>query len=186
MLERFHPILMHSLLTSTRRFEPGLYDSLCRRFNLDADRILGLFKEVEEVGGGQLIDVLEALRKHTAYHEIVYLAGRNALLGWSEANRFALNHRGGAERFEKLARLFLPDFLGRASFNVMGRGRMIYIEVRDSVFARGVQHDHAVCGFYAGFLSELGSGCTPHNCHVSEVRCSAMEHPASCMFAVPF
>jgi len=184
-LERFHPILMHSLLTSARRFDPGLYDSLCRRFNLDADRILGLFKEVEDVGSGQIGGVLEVLRGHTAYHEMVFLAGRNSLLGWSEANKFAMNHKGGAERFEKLARTFLPDFLGRATFHQMQRGRVIYIEVRNSIFARGVQHANPVCGFYAGFLSELGVGCTGQNCAVSEVRCCAAEHAPSCMFAVP-
>src|ERR1044071_5120072 len=112
-LERFHPILMHSLLVATRRFEPGLYDSICRRFNLDADRILGLFKEVEEVGAGQLPEILATLRNHQAYHEIVFLAGRNSALGWSEANRITLNHKGGGERFSALAKQFLPDFLGR-------------------------------------------------------------------------
>jgi hypothetical protein len=186
-LERFHPIVMHSLLESTRRFEPGLYDSLCRRFNLDADRILGLFSEVETVGSGQLAAVLQALRPHSAYHQIVFLAGRNALLGWAEGNGIALNHRGGEERFEKLARSFLPNFVGRGSFNLMARGRLVYIEVRDSIFAREVSDSmHPLCGFYSGFLSELGSGVVKHNCPVSEVRCSAMEPGYSCMFSVPF
>ena len=185
-LERFHPILMHSLLSATRRFEPGLYDSICRRFNLDADRILGLFTETEEVGPGQLPDILDILRKHTAYHEIVFLAGRNSLLGWAEANRVALNHKGGEERFATLARQFLPDFLGRGTSNLLLRGKMIYVDVRDSVFARGVESLHPVCGFYEGFLSELGSGCSKHNCVVTEVRCYAMDAPHSCMFSVPF
>jgi V4R domain len=185
-LERFHPILMHSLLTATRRFEPGLYDSICRRFNLDAERILGLFKDVEEVGAGQLPEILSTLRNHQAYHEIVFLAGRNSLLGWAEANRVALNHRGGEERFSALARQFLPDFLGRGTFTLMSRGKMIYVEVHDSVFARGVESLHPVCGFYEGFLSELGSGCSKHNVKVAEVRCFSMDAPHSCMFQVPF
>jgi hypothetical protein len=185
-LERFHPIVMHSILTCTRRFEPGLYDSICRRFNLDADRILGLFKEVEEVGSGQLSDVLAALRPHSAYHNIVFLAGRNSLLGWSEARRIALSHKGGSERFQALVKQYLPDFLGRASFNQMNRGAMVYVEVKGSVFARGAVDDNPVCGFYSGWLSELGSGCQNRQCAVTEVRCAAVDNAASCMFAVPF
>jgi hypothetical protein len=185
-LERFHPILMHSLLTATRRFEPGLYDSICRRFNLDADRILGLFSEVESVGAGQLPEILSTLRNHQAYHEIVFLAGRNSLLGWAEANRVELNHRGGEERFSGLARQFMPHFLGRGASTLMSRGKMVYVEVRDSVFARGVESLHPVCGFYEGFLSELGSGCSNRNVKVSEVRCFAMDAPHSCMLQVPF
>jgi hypothetical protein len=185
-LERFPPLLLHSLLQAARRYDPCFYDHLCRRFHLDADRILGLFREVEEIGPGQLQGVLEELRARQAYHEMVFLAGRNALLGWAEANRVTLNHSGGAERFQALLKQLLPDYLGRSSYNQMTRGRVSYVEVRDSVFARDVQHPHPVCGFYAGFLSELGSGCLERHCAVVEVRCRAAEAGAtSCMFQVP-
>lgn len=184
-LERFHPILLHSLLTATRRFEPSFYESLCRQHSLDADRILGLFTAVEEIGPGPLQGVLSGLRNHSAYHDIVHLAGRNSLLGWSESHRVKLDRSGGAVRFNALLRQWLPDFAGRSGINYMQRGSVLFVELRDSVFARGVEHEHTVCGFYSGFMGELWAGCQPRNPVASEVRCRAIEPSApSCMFQV--
>jgi len=86
-LERFSPLLLYTILSAVRRFEPDFYAHLCRSYHLDADRILGLFSEVEEIGTGQLQGILRDLRAHQAYHDMVYLAGRNAFLFWTEQRR---------------------------------------------------------------------------------------------------
>jgi hypothetical protein len=184
-LERFPPLLLHSLLTSARRFDLELYAHLCRAYNVDADRILGLFSEVEVIGTGPLEGVLASLRPHSAYHDIVFLAGRNALLGQAEAHGTTLTRAGGEARFQALLKQLLPPMLGRGNHTVMARGRVLFVEVRDSVFARGVQHDNPVCGFYSGFLTELAAGCQSRAAAAHEVRCRAENGAHSCMFQVP-
>ncbi|GEM_PF-6103847 len=175
-LERFHPVLLYSILEATRRFEPDFYAHLCRTYHVDAERILGLFSEVEVIGSGQLAQLLRDLRAHTAYDDIVYLAGRNSLLIWLELHdirRPTLSSVSAA--FAKLVRELLPPFIGNASVNVLSRGTLLFIEIRDSVFARDVRHDRALCGFYAGFLFELGRFCGSPRAAVTETHCSAMD-----------
>jgi len=186
-LERYHPLLMYSLLAAVRRFEPDFYAHLCRAHHLDADRILGLFSEVEELGPAQLTAVLGELREHQAYHDIVHLAGRNALHGLSEQQRLraSLLALGSAARFASLVKQALPPFLGISSFVHLVRGDLQFVEVRDSVFARGVHSERPLCGFYAGLLAELGSQCVTGAANSAEIRCCGMDPEAqSCLFQV--
>jgi len=183
VLERFSPVMLHSILQALRRFEPDLYAHLCRAYHVDADRILGLFTEVELIGPGQLQPLLGNLRLHQSYHDIVYLAGRNALHTASERQgvRFPrLAH--DTSRFQALLKQLFPPFLGLATYSVLVRGELHFVELRDSVFARGVEHSNMVCGFYAGFLAELGSNCVEGAATAAEIRCCATDPEApSCM-----
>lgn len=185
-LERFSPVMLQNILLSLKRFEPDLYAHLCRQYHLDAERMLGLFSEVDLSGPGQLLPLLSDLRGHQSYHDIVYLAGRNAL--HAEAQRLGLRFaRGGRDtsRFQLLVKQVLPAFLGQASFTTLVRGEMHFIELRDSVFARDVWHHNPVCGFYAGVLAELGTNCVEGAATAQEVRCTASDAEASsCMFRV--
>src|SRR6185436_13291955 len=105
------------------------------------------------------------------------------LLGWAEANQAKLTHSGGHARLLALVKQLLPAFLGRSSYNVLTRGSLLFIEIRDSVFSRNVSHDSPICGFYSGFLAELACGCQERSCMVTEVRCRAVEaDPPSCLF----
>jgi hypothetical protein len=184
--ERFNPLMLYNILDASRRFEPDFYSHLCRTYHLDADRILGLFSEVEQLGSGQLQPVLAELREHHSYHDIVYLAGRNSLHMWLDQEGIApSSNHGGAARFTGLVKRLLPAFLGHSNYSLMVRGNVQFVEVRDSVFTRGVKHEHPVCGFYSGYLAELGSRCIPGTCGVTEVRCTAVELDATtCLFQV--
>ena len=183
-LERFPPQLLYHLLAAARRFEPEYYAHLCRRFHVDADRILGLFGKVEQLGGGQLTELLAELRDHQSYSDIAYLAGRNAFLMACDDGKQSLPG-GGAARFGQLLKLLLPPFLGRSTFHLMTKGRVQIIEIHNSVFARDVFAIRPLCGFYTGFLAECAAHCMEAPCPVAEVRCKAMEpDTASCLFQV--
>lgn len=179
-LERFHPVLLYSILEATRRFEPDFYTHLCRSYHLDAERILGLFREVVVVGGGQLEPLLRDLRSHPAYHDIVFLAGRNALLMWVDLRHIRRAPVGTpASAFRSLSSDLLPAFLGDASINILQRGELQFIEVQNSVFARGVSHEEPLCGYYTGLLTELAHFCGLMSATVSESSCSAMDPDSS-------
>jgi hypothetical protein len=183
-LERFPPQLLYHLLAAARRFEPDYYGHLCRRFHVDADRILGLFGKVEELGGGQLAALLVELHEHQSYPDIVFLAGRNAFLMAAQDARAALPG-GGEQRFAQLLKQLLPPFLGRSTYHLMSKGRIQFIEVHNSVFARDAFAIRPLCGFYSGFFSECAALCMEAPCAVAEVRCKAMERDAaSCLFQV--
>lgn len=186
--ERFNPLLLYTILSAVRRFEPDFYAHLCRSYHLDADRILGLFSEVEEIGGGQIRPMLRDLRAHQAYHDMVYLAGRNAFLMWGEQRKQRRQLFGNqSSRFTALLKQLLPEFLGNASYTAMLRGSVHFIEIRDSVFARDGQYDRSLCGFYAGCLAEAGRFCGMEAALSSEVRCCANEPSApTCLFQVSF
>jgi len=185
-LEKFHPLMMHNILSATRRFEPDFYAHLCRAYHLDADRILGLFTEIEAIGPGQLSMVLKDLRQHQAYHDIMYLSGRNSLHMWLEHKNLQLDPKAsGRNRYASLLKELLVDFLGSATAVQMVRGSLLYLELNNSVFARNVHHDKPVCGFYSGFAAELGANLVPGACTATEVRCCAVEPDApTCLFQI--
>jgi predicted hydrocarbon binding protein len=185
-LERFSPVTMQCILTALRRFEPDLYSHLCRVYHLDADRMLGLFSEVDLTGPGQLMPLLKDLRGHQSYHDIVYLAGRNAVVMEAQRLGLKLAKRGRDDsRFHALLKQLLPSFLGRATYTLLSRGDMQFIEMRDSPFAREVLHHNPVCGFYSGLFAELGGSCTDNAATSAEVRCIANDPEApSCLFRV--
>jgi hypothetical protein len=187
-LERFHPLLLYTILSAVRRFEPDFYAHLCRSYHLDADRIMGLFSEVDVIGSGQITGILHDLRSHQAYHDMVYLAGRNALLMWTEQRRFHKPLLGSqASRFTGALKQILPEFLGNAAYTVMLRGNVHFIEVRNSIFTRDTHFDRALCGFYSGCLAELGRFCGLESTVATEVRCCANEPNApTCLFQVSF
>jgi predicted hydrocarbon binding protein len=185
-LERFSPVLLQNILLALRRFEPDLYAHICRRYHLDAERMLGLFSEVDATGPGQLGALLGDLRGHTAYHDIVYLAGRNALHAEAQRYNVRFPHKvRDTAQFQTMVKQMLPAFLGQASYTMLVRAELYFIEVRDSIFARGVWHHNPVCGFYAGLLAELGTNCVEGAATAAEIRCVANDPDApSCMFRV--
>jgi len=187
-LERFSPLLLYTILSAVRRFEPDFYSHLCRSYHLDADRILGLFSEVEEIGSGQIQGILRDLRAHQAYHDMVYLAGRNAFMFWAEQHRIRKPLVGGqSARFTALVKQLMPEFLGSAIYTMMLRGSVHFIEIRDSLFARDDQFDRPLCGFYSGCLAEAAKYCGAANPVSTEVRCCANEPTApTCLFQVGF
>lgn len=185
-LERLPPVILYTILQAVRRFEPDLYSHICRTYHLDADRIFGLFTDVEEVGAGQLPDILNTLRSHQAYHDIMFLAGRNALLEWVEEKRVSF---GGMSpppaKLLSFLKQHFPSFLGLGSYNLMARGNIQFVEVRNSLFARGINHPEPVCGFYTGMLAQVAQELTKKTPVVVEVRCQAADPDAtSCMFQV--
>jgi hypothetical protein len=183
-LERFSPQLMYHLLTAARRVEPDYYNHLCRRFNLDADRILGLFGQLDEIGSGQLSEVLDALHEHECYDDIVFLAGRNAFhMAAQDAGQKSSG--GGVARFCQLVKNLLPPFLGKATLHSMSKGSIQFVEIQNSLFARSALSIRPLCGFYSGWLGECAHLCTDGRCAVAEVRCKAMDaNASSCMFQV--
>lgn len=186
-LERFHPLMLKNILEAVRRFEPDFYAHLCRTYHLDADRIIGLFSVVEELGAGQLQPLLRDLRMHQAYHDIVYLAGRNSLVGWAEDNHFEGPRIGSMQaKFTSSVKSVLHSFLGHATTTAMVRGSLHFIEVRNSIFARDTVHERPLCGFYCGMLAELvhllGEGGPAA---VLETRCCAVDSEApTCLLQI--
>lgn len=187
-VERFHPVLLHSTLVSMRRFEPDFYAHISRSFHLDADTVMGLFSQVDEIGPGPLMEMLAELRQHHAYNEIMRLAGRNAVVEFADLQGIRLGARkGGEAHFRQLLKQLLPPLLGKSFLNTMSRKDLIYVEITDSIFARGVLHPNPVCSFYAGALLEVGQSCTRDACLSAEVRCHAQAPElASCLFEVGF
>lgn len=185
-IERFPPVMLYHILAALRRFEPDFYAHLCRRYNLDADRMTGLFAAVEELGGGQLLPILRDLRAHDAYHEILYLAGRNTLLTWVEDQRLRPPLFASLpKRFTTMLKQLLPDFLGHAGYIMMVRGSIHFLEIRDSVFAREAGFNNALCGFYCGLISELATHCGAEHAMVTEARCCASDNEATtCLFQI--
>jgi hypothetical protein len=185
-LERLPPVVLYTILQAVRRFEPDLYAHICRTHHLDADRIFGLFTNIEDAGVGQLPDILHTLRSHQAYHDIMFLAGRNALLLWAEEHNISF---GGLNpppaRLLSFLKQHFPVFLGLGNYNLMARGSVQFIEVRNSLFARNVDHPEPVCGFYTGIFAQVAQELTHKTPVVQEVRCLAADPDASsCMFQV--
>ena len=185
-LDRINPLMLHNILVAVRRFEPDFYAYLCRTYHLDADRILGLFSSIEEIGAGQLLPILRDLRAHQAYHDITYLAGRNSLM--MAVEHYKIKLKGGSKpeaRFVSLSKVLLQLFLGNAGLTLMLHGKLHFVEIANSIFARGIQHSHSTCGFYSGLLAELGAGITGETCTAIEVRCIASDPEATtCSFQV--
>jgi hypothetical protein len=122
-IERINPIMLYSLLTAVRRYEYELYSHLSHKYHLDAERIIGLFQEVEELSPAQLRLILAELRQTRSYQDIVFLAGRNAFLHWCEVTGQRYDRPGGGgHRFRGLCDRALPHFLGLAKFSVMLKG----------------------------------------------------------------
>jgi predicted hydrocarbon binding protein len=183
-LERFSPQIMYQLLTATRRFEPDFYAFLCRKHHLDADRMLGLFGSVDELAAAQLSDLLADLRQHTSYADVALLAGRNAGLAILLETKISRTG-GGPARFTQLLKELSGPLLGRSTIQVMSRGTVQFVEVYGIIFARNAASLRPVCGFYTGFLQELGRMCSKDRVSVMEVRCQAAEpDAASCLFQV--
>jgi len=173
-------MMLYHILDAVRRFEPDFYSHLCRSYNLDADRIIGLFAEVEELGSGQLLPLLNHLKAHDAYHEIVYLAGRNTLLMIAEDNQLrAPLFSNGTQKFTALMKQLLPEFLGNASYVSMLRGSIHFLEIRDSIFARQGESNNPLCGYYCGLLTELANHFGFETANVVEARCCAVDHEAT-------
>jgi hypothetical protein len=185
-IERFHPVVLYSLLDALRRFEPDFYSHICRSYKLDADRIIGLFTEVEEVGSALLLNVLMDMRKHQAYHNIVHLAGRNAFLQWAELKRIRRPLFGNqSARFNSLLKQHFPEFLGKATSSLMVRGDILFLDITHSIFARGVKYGRPTCGFYGGLLTEMSLFCGATKPQITESRCAAMESSLNtCLFQV--
>ena len=173
-------MMMYHILDAVRRFEPDFYSHLCRSYNLDADRIIGLFADVEEMGSGQLVPILRHLRSHDAYHEIVYLAGRNTLLMMADEKLLRPPLLGNnSQKYLTLLKQILPEYLGHASYITMLRGSIHFLEIRDSVFAREADSTNPLCGFYCGLLSELATYCGVEKPYIVEARCCAVEEDAT-------
>ena len=183
-LERFPPVMLHSILTAVRRFEPDLYVHICRRHHLDADRILGLFGELEMLGPGQLTQVLADLRAHTSYDQIMRLAGRNTLVEYAALHNLTLNTASENKLRTAIGEL-LPVFSGKAAITLISRGNVLFLEMFDSVFARGISDARTLCGFYCGLLAELGASGSGMPREVTESRCRASNHDTdSCQFQI--
>jgi hypothetical protein len=185
-IERINPIMLYSLLTALRRYEYELYSHLSHKYHLDAERIIGLFQEVEELSPAQLRLILAELRQARSYQDIVFLAGRNAFLHWCEVTGQRYDRPGGGgHRFRALCDRAMPHFLGLAKFSVMLKGRLHFIDIRNSLFARS---EHALlpqCGFYAGFMEEMANNCTAAGATAVETRCVACENDdEGCVFEV--
>jgi hypothetical protein len=174
-MERFHPALLHSLLVSLRRFEPELYAKVSREHQLDAERISGLFAEVEMLGPGPLSALLAELRQSQSYGDIVYLAGRNAFVEYAEQNRLASRLRLGRPDIQQALRQHFTPFVGQAIYNHLQRGEVHFLELRGSLFARHAEHEMPLCGFYCGFLMELGQFCSGRAWESVEQRCCAAD-----------
>jgi hypothetical protein len=185
-IEHINPILLHCLLTAVRRYERELYSHLCRSYHVDADRITGLFHEVEELSPAQLRQVLAELREAPSYQDIVFLAGRNAFHQWCEVTRQCFDRPGGGiKRFRSLLDKALPSFLGLGRHSMMVKGSLQFVEVHNSLFARDEQALLPLCGFYAGFMEELAKNCTSGNASALETRCIACENDdEGCVFEV--
>jgi hypothetical protein len=136
------------------------------------------------VGAGQLGGILTDLRLHMAYGDITFLAGRNAFWAAAEDAKSTATG-GGAMRFPQLLKQLLPPFLGLASYHIMAKGSIQFVEIFNSIFARGAALARPVCGFYSGFLSECGRLCTAGKAAVAEVQCAATEPDGrKCLFQV--
>lgn len=185
-IERFPPLMLHSILTAVRRFEPDFYNHICRVYHLDADRILGLFSEIELLGPGQLIPILKDLREHQSYHTILLLSGRNTFLEHAQLNKLSPGKaNGGGTQLLHLIKEEFPRFLGHGSYAPMVLGKQHFIELWSSIFARDIKDERTLCSFYSGFLTELSRLCSSGTATVSEVRCCAADHSAnSCLFEI--
>lgn len=185
-IERINPIMLHCLLTAVRRYERELYSHLSRKYHVDADRIIGLFQEVDELSPAQLRLILAELRQTRSYQEIVFLAGRNAFHQWCEVSREGYDRPGGgAKRFNRLVDKALPSFLGLAKHTMMLKGRLHFVEIHGSLFARGERALLPLCGFYSGFLEEMAKNCTTATASAVEARCIACENDdEGCIFEV--
>lgn len=185
-IEHINPILLHCMLTAVRRYEHELYSHLCRTYHVDADSIAGLFHEVEELSPAQLRQVLAELRQASSYQDIVFLAGRNAFHQWCEVSQQCYDRPGGGiKRFRKLLDKALPSFLGLGRHSMMLKGSLQFVDIRNSLFARGEHALLPLCGFYAGFMEELAKNCTTGTASALETRCIACENDdEGCVFEV--
>lgn len=185
-IERLNPIMLHALLTAVRRYERELYSLLSRKYHIDADRIMGLFEEIDELSPAQMKQILAELRETRSYQEIVFLAGRNAFHEWCEVSGQCYDRPGGGgNRFRSLVDKALPSFLGLGKYSVTIKGRLHFIDIHNSLFARGEHALLPLCGFYSGFMEEMARNCTQGNATAVEARCIACENDdEGCVFEV--
>lgn len=178
--------MLHSLLEALRRYEPDFYTHICRAYHVEPDKIMGLFSQVDQLAPAQLLPMLAEMRQNNSYHDIAYLAGRNAAHKWAVANKANLAlKKGGIQRFVKLANDTLPQFTGQAGFSIETRGSICLVELPDTLFSREATSINPLCGFYTGLLYELASACTLKQVQVVESSCRAQSGENMCVFEVP-
>jgi hypothetical protein len=183
--ELFSPLLLSSLLDALRRLDPEQLRGLCRSSGLDPLRVADLARERSLLAGGPLPELLPALRSYREYGELVKLAGHNACEQWLLREGIRPLRTGSSLLFRRTASRMLEAFSGNSGFAVEQRGRLQFVKLYDSVFARDSLHAHPACGFYSGLLEGLAGRLSRHRCHSTEIICRAVDPDAPCcMFEV--
>src|SRR5688572_28991400 len=167
--ELFSPLLLSSLLEALRRLDPEQLRGLCRDSGLDPQRVSELARERSLMAGGPLPELLPALQSFRDYSDLVKLAGHNACEQWLLREGIRPLRSGSSLLFRRTAVRMLEAFSGNSGFTVEQRGKLQFVKLYDSIFARDSQQAHPVCGFYSGLLEGLAGRLSRHRCHSTEI-----------------
>ena len=178
-LHRIDPLLFFNLFDALKRYDLALCVRLSREFDINLDRLQDLAVGGKLLGAGQLSDLLDALAYHPQYDNIVELAGRNS---------FAIqNERDGRLRrvllLPQLARdiaVRMQPFMGESELEVELRGRVIMLRITNSIFAHDRFSLNGLCGFYVGYLQQLGRDYGMKKLDARETRCACQEEDQRC------
>lgn len=177
-LHRLDPILFLALFDSLQRYDAMLADRLASEFNIDQQNLVALASNGEPLGPGHLSDFLDALDHHHRYADIVILAGRNAFS--LQAVRDGSFRRLPLPQLPRAVRRRMQPFIGEASLDIELRGRVLMLRITNSIFAHGRFSLNSLCGFYVGYLQQLGRDCGLRRLDAREARCACQDEDDRC------
>lgn len=177
-LHRIDPLLLYNIFDALKRYDFGLLTRLSQDLAVNLDTLQDLAVDGQLLGAGQLTEVLDVVAHHPKYNDIMLLAGRNS---------FALQ----SARDGKLRRQFLPlmmrdigqrilPFMGESQLEIELKGKVIILRITNSIFAEGRFSLNSLCGFYVGYLQQLGQDCGFRRLDAVESRCACQDEEQHC------
>ena len=172
-LHRVDPLMILNIFEALKRYDSELANSLSDQLQISQERLLELASDGRLLGAGPLLTVLDALDHHPRYADIVNLAGRNCY-SMQCARDGALRYSGLHTLARQVSRLLQP-FLGNASLEVDVKGRVIILRITNSIFAHGRYSLNSLCGFYIGYVQQLGHDLGLRRLDACESRCACQD-----------
>lgn len=182
-LHRLDPLLFLNLFEALTRYDSELANHLADRLGVSREGLLELASESVMLGPGQLGEVLNALDHHPRYGDIMNLAGRNCY-SMQCVRDGELRRQPLSLLARRIGQRLLP-LLGDASLEIDIKGRVLMLRITNSIFAEGRFSLNCLCGFYVGWLQQLGHETGMRGLDAKESSCACQdEDERSCLIQV--
>jgi hypothetical protein len=177
-LHRIDPLLLYNIFDALKRYDFELLSKLSRDLGVSLDSLQDLAVDGQLLGAGQLGEVLDAVAHHPKYNDIMQLAGRNSF-ALQSARDGKLRRQVMPLMVREIGQRLLP-FMGDSLLDIDLKGKVIILRITNSIFAEGRYSLSALCGFYVGYLQQLGQDCGFRRLDAGETRCACQDEEQHC------